>query len=206
MGYFPFFVDIAGQEGLIVGGGHVALGKLRRLLPFQPHLTVAAPEILPEIAGMDSVTVLRQPFSPELLTGKAFVIAATSDTPLNRTVSRLCQAWGIPVNVVDDKEACTFLFPALVQQGKLTVGISTSGASPSAAVYVKNQLRDTLPEAFPEILDFLADQRSLVQARFAEEARRAKVLGALFAACMEKERALEAGELEALLSAWEEES
>ena len=206
MGYFPFFVDIAGQEGLIVGGGHVALGKLRRLLPFQPRLTVAAPELLPEIAAMDTVTILRQPFSPELLTGKTFVIAATNDTPLNRTVSRLCQDRGIPVNVVDDKEACTFLFPALVQQGKLTVGISTSGASPSAAVYVKNQLLETLPEAFPEILDFLADQRSLVQARFSGEARRAKVLGALFAACMEKERALEAGELEALLSAWEEES
>ena len=155
---------------------------------------------------MDTVTILRQPFSPELLTGKTFVIAATNDTPLNRTVSRLCQDRGIPVNVVDDKEACTFLFPALVQQGKLTVGISTSGASPSAAVYVKNQLLETLPEAFPEILDFLADQRSLVQARFSGEARRAKVLGALFAACMEKERALEAGELEALLSAWEEES
>lgn len=205
MGYFPFFVDIAGQEGLIVGGGHVALGKLRRLLPFQPRLTVAAPELLPEIAAMDTVTVLRQPFSPELLAGKAFVIAATSDTALNRTVSRLCQDRGIPVNVVDDKEACTFLFPALVQQGKLTVGISTGGASPSAAIYVKEQLLQALPEAFPEILDFLADQRRLVQARFAEEARRAKVLGALFAVCMEKGRALEAEELEALLTVWEEE-
>ena len=46
MGYFPFFVDLEGREGLVVGGGAVALRKLQKLLPYGPRLTVAAPELL----------------------------------------------------------------------------------------------------------------------------------------------------------------
>ena len=49
MGYFPFFMDLEGREGLVVGGGAVALRKLQKLLPYGPRLTVAAPELLADI-------------------------------------------------------------------------------------------------------------------------------------------------------------
>ena len=39
MGYFPFFIDIAGADGLVVGGGTVALRKVEKLLPYAPRLT-----------------------------------------------------------------------------------------------------------------------------------------------------------------------
>ena len=29
MGYFPFFMDLAGREGLVVGGGAVAARKIQ---------------------------------------------------------------------------------------------------------------------------------------------------------------------------------
>ena len=48
MAYFPFFVDLSGREGLIVGGGAVALRKVQKLLPYGPRLTVVAPEISPK--------------------------------------------------------------------------------------------------------------------------------------------------------------
>lgn len=52
---------------------------------------------------------------------------------MNREAARLCKAKGIPVNVADSREESTFLFPALVRRGTLTVGINTGGASPAAA-------------------------------------------------------------------------
>jgi siroheme synthase-like protein len=189
MGYFPFFVDIAGKEGLIVGGGVVALRKIQKLLPFAPLLTVAAPEILPEIAEIKSLTLLHAPFSEEMLTGKFFVIAATDDVDLNHRISALCRQRGILVNVVDDQAACGFLFPALVQDGPLTVGISTGGASPSAAIYLKEHLSAALPEHFGEILEFLEAQRSC------SPRDNSRWFAALFAACLEAGRPLEAGEL-----------
>ena len=205
MGYFPFFVDITGQEGLIVGGGQVALRKVQKLLPFQPNLTVAAPEILPEIAQLPAVTALYQPFAPALLEGKAFVIAATNDAALNRSIAAACQARKILVNVADDRDACTFLFPALVQQGPLTVGISTGGASPHGAVYVKQRLVDLLPENFGEILEQLAALRPLVQARISQ-ARRSDFFAVLFSACMEHRRPLTEDELTALFAREEEQT
>ena len=48
MAYFPFFIELEQKDGLIVGGGRVALGKARRLLPYGPRLTVAAPQLHPD--------------------------------------------------------------------------------------------------------------------------------------------------------------
>ena len=45
MGYFPFFMDIAGKKGVIVGGGKVAARKVEKLIPFGPVLTVVASRV-----------------------------------------------------------------------------------------------------------------------------------------------------------------
>ena len=112
MAYFPFFMDLSRRKGLIVGGGAVALRKARALLEYEAKLTVAAPELLPEFRKLPGVRLLRQPFTPELLEGTWFVIAATDDPDENRKIAALCRQRDILVNVVDDREACTFLFPA----------------------------------------------------------------------------------------------
>ena len=67
MGYFPFFIDLAGRAGLVVGGGSTALRKLEKLKPYGPALTAAALAFCPEIEGMEGVTLLRRPFREEML-------------------------------------------------------------------------------------------------------------------------------------------
>ena len=198
MGYFPFFVDLEGREGLVVGGGAVALRKLQKLLPYGPRLTVAAPELLAEIEALPGLTRLRQTFEPAMLEGKGFVIAATDDREVNRGIAALCRERGIPVNAVDDKEQCTFLFPALVKRGDLTVGVSTAGASPSAAAWVGRRVSERLPEDFGELLDYLASLRPMVQKRVAEE-NRAAVFARLFSDCMEEGFPLKEAALAAVL-------
>ena len=169
MSYFPFFIDLEGKEGLVIGGGSVALRKVEKLLPYGPKLTVIAPEILPEIKKYEGISYMEIPFTASALEGKSFVIAASDHVRVNHEAARLCRERGILVNVVDDKEACTFLFPALVKRGELSVGISTGGASPSAAVYVKEQIDQLLPEDFGEILDELAALRPLVMEKAAKD-------------------------------------
>lgn len=199
MGYFPFFIELADQEGLIVGGGATALRKLQKLLLYGPRLTVAAPEFCPEIQNALGVTLLRQPFVDELLDGKSFVIAATDDPALNHRISLLCGRRKIPVNVVDDKEACTFLFPALVKKGELSIGISTGGASPSAAIYLKERIEALVPDNIEELLEYLEAQRETARTFFAEESCRKAFLKELFLLCLQKERTLNQEETEQLL-------
>lgn len=147
MAYFPMFVELEGRPCLIVGGGAVALRKARRLLPYGPCLTVVAQSFVPELEALEGAVLCRRAFRPRDVEGQALVVAATGDGALNREIAALCRARRIPVNAVDDKDNCTFLFPALVRRGPLSIGISTGGASPTAAVYVKEKIEAALPAA-----------------------------------------------------------
>lgn len=146
MGYFPFFMDIGGKKGVIVGGGKVAARKVEKLAAFGPCLTVVAPRIEACMRAQEklfhhdaaaSLCFCQREFKTEDLDGADFVIAATDDASINGRVSEYCMAEHIPVNVVDDRGKCSFFFPALVREGSLTVGISTDGKSPLAASFLR---------------------------------------------------------------------
>lgn len=190
MSCFPFFINLEQKEGLIVGGGVTALRKIQKLLPYGPRLTVVSPDFCREMEALSSLELLRRPFDPALLEGKFFAIAATNHAPLNHSIAELCRQRGILVNVVDCREDCTFLFPALVKRGELSVGVSTGGSSPSAAVWLKEQIKTLIPDNMEQLLDYLEGQRGQVQTLFPEEARRSAALKALCLACMERRRPL----------------
>ena len=196
MPWFPMFVDLTGRPCLIVGGGTVAARKAEKLRPYRPALTVIAPEFVP---GFTDCTLLRRPYRPGDEDGMALVIAATDDPALNHTISAACRTKNIPVNVVDDKEYCSFLFPCLVQEGELSVGISTGGASPTAAMWLKNQITDLIPEHFDHILAWLEEQRPQIKSEIPDETARGALFAALFSACLERGRPLTREELEELL-------
>lgn len=193
MPLFPIFLDLRGKKVLIVGGGHVALRKAERLAPYGASITAVAPEFAPGFAALGGVTALERRFQPGDVEGAALVIAATDDAELNAAVSELCAWEGIPVNVVDDLALCSFVFPALVRRGELSVGISTGGASPSAAQYIRRLVEEQVPDGFEEILDFLAARRAQLKSALPAE-RRSAAYAALFSRCMELGRALTDGE------------
>lgn len=200
MAWFPLFMDVSQGDGLIVGGGAVALRKIEKLLPYQPRLTVCAPSLLPEIEHVPGLTLLRRPFDPSLVEGKLFVIAATGNRALNRQIAALCREKRVPVNAVDDRDACTFLFPALVKRGPLSIGVSTGGASPTGAVYWKERIAGLVPEDAGNLLDYLDGLRARVKDAVPDEKDRAAVFTALFRACMEDGWPLDPEALERLLS------
>lgn len=201
--YFPLFISLQGRPCLIVGGGAVALRKARALLPCGPVLRAVAPAFAPGWEALAQTELLRRPFCPEDLAGQTLVIAATHDRAENSRVAALCRAARIPVNAVDAPEDCSFFFPALVRRGTLSVGISTGGASPTAAACVRRRVEAVLPEreAWEEILADLAARRAAVRAAVPQERARAALYAQMFEACMTKNRPLTQAEFEALLRA-----
>ena len=182
MGWFPFFIQLEGARGLLVGGGRVALRKAEKLLPFGAQLTVVAPRICPPLAALPGLTLCRRAFADsDLSPAPDFVIAATGDRALDRRIAALCRTRRILVNVVDDPAACGFYFPALVQRGRLCIGISTGGASPTAAAWLRQKIEALLPPGFDGILDRLAARREAVKAEGGSEAKRAERLQQAFA-------------------------
>lgn len=188
MGYFPFFVDIEGKRGLIVGGGTVALHKIRKLLPFGPILKVVSPAILPELLEMvqnNEILFRQREFQENDLQDVFFVIASCDNPNVNAQVSHLCHKRGILVNVADNKEECSFLFPALVHQGALTIGVTTAGASPEVAAAIKNEVAASIPANMEEILEYLAALRLLAKEKICDSKIRAQFLKEMARFCME---------------------
>lgn len=201
MAYFPLFIDLEGARCLVVGGGPVALRKAKTLLDYGARVTVVAPRVQPALAALPGVTVCVRPFAEADLTGARLVLAVTDDRTLNGRIGCLCRERDIPVNVADSRAESTFLFPSVVRRGPLSVGITTGGASPTAAQYARRAVEAALPEELGDILPYLAESRLRVQQalRAESEAARAQKFAALFDACMAKGRALTEKEEQALL-------
>lgn len=200
MAYFPFFIDLDQKPGLVVGGGPVAARKIRTLLPYGPRLTVCAPSVLPELEALPGLAVRKEPFSPDLLEGAFFVIAATDDRELNRRIAGLCRARNLPVNVADPGTESTFLFPSVVQRGPMTIGISTGGTSPTAAHVLKEQIEGLLPGNLEEILLWMDGVREELKGSALSQPQRSTCLSRLFSAALQAGGSLSREEIQPLLS------
>lgn len=108
--YFPAFFNLDGQRVLVVGSGEVAKRKLALLMRTGARITLVAPQILPELeagAARGELRLLMRDFEPAELDGMRLVIVATSRRAINRWIATLCEACGLPVNVVDDRDRVT---------------------------------------------------------------------------------------------------
>src|SRR5271170_6887805 len=126
MNYFPVFFDLRAQKVLIVGGGEVALRKAALLERTGAAITLVAPDIHPELkvrADSGTITLEAREFVPEDLKGARLVIVATSRRAINRWIAALSESRGIPVNVVDDREASRFIVPAIIDRDPVLVAV-----------------------------------------------------------------------------------
>ena len=101
---------------------------------------------------MENIQIHQRCFREEDLQEQewALVVAATDDRQVNSGISAICHNLGIPVNVADCREECTFYFPAYCKEGDTVLGISTSGRSPSLAKHLREKAEESLPQWLKE--------------------------------------------------------
>lgn len=176
MDYLPVCLRLQDKAALLVGGGTVATRKARLLLRAGARLTVVAPE-----AGDELQALLKEHggrwqagtyAGPADLAGQALVVAATPDAAANRAVSRDAHAAGIPVNVVDAPELCSFIFPAVIDRDPLLIAVSSSGRSPVLARLVRRKIEALVPAAYGRLAQFAGRWRERVRDRLPEEGAR----------------------------------
>ena len=174
MNHFPIFLRLQDQRVLVVGGGEVAARKLRLLRAAGARVEVVARALNEEIAALHAGGAIRhvgELFEPAQLRGCRLVVAATDDPVLNHEVSHAAQGEGIPVNVVDDPAASTYITPSIVQRDPVTIAISTDGAAPVLARRLRERIEALLPAAYGRLGAFMGRQREQVKA-LPVEARR----------------------------------
>ncbi len=175
MDFLPISLNLTHSSAVLVGGGQVALRKARLLLAAGANLTVVTPRIEPELEALlrEHGGVWQQGlYAGTDITDAALVVAATPDRAVNERVSLDARALRIPVNVVDAPELCTFLFPAIVDRGPLTVAISSGGRSPVLVRELRRRIETLLPAAYGRLADFAGRFRERVRAALPDIATR----------------------------------
>lgn len=175
MDFLPVFLRLQGQNALVVGGGQVALRKVQMLLRSGAHVHLVAPDIGPEVRKLLSAAphaLQERGFLDSDLDGVKLVIAATDDTVLNHHVFELASARNLPVNVVDQPELCSFIFPSIVDRSPLIVAVSSGGNAPVLARLLRARLETLIPSAYGSLVQLLGKYRELAKQRFGSIAQR----------------------------------
>lgn len=161
--YSPVFLDLAGKDVLVVGGGPIAQRKIATALQAGARVTVVAPEATARIgrwAADKRVRWMRRRFSDADLKGRELVYCSTDDEALNARVGNACRGKRIWVNVVDRPALCSFIVPAIVRRGDVVFAISTGGASPALAKFLMKRVRSAFGREVGTLARLLKKERA----------------------------------------------
>lgn len=161
----PIMVELEGKKVLVVGGGRIAKRKLDNLVDSGAKLTVISPAVVPEIAGWAAEGKIRwqqKSFEPQDAEEAFMMIIATDDAAVNR-IARDAAPPHCLVNAATEAVSGTIHFPAHVKRGKLSIAISTNGASPMFAKKIKHELQLQFDERYEQYVEFLFEARQLLK-------------------------------------------
>jgi len=172
---FPVGLVVRGRRCLVVGGGRVAARKVASLLRCHAAVTMVAPDVGVALAALVAdgtvagiegppLDVQVRPYRPGEAAGYRLVIAATGVPEVDRLVYQDAEAAGVWVNCADDPEFCSVLLPAVHRDGPVTIAVSTAGASPALAAWVRQRLADALGTDLGALAELLHQARRRLQA------------------------------------------
>jgi len=165
--YYPIFLDVQGKPVLLVGGGHVALEKIGKLVEHGADVTIVAPALIPEVRAFVDAGQARweeRPYREGDTEGAFLVMVATDNGEVNRHVAAEARERKILVNAADDAANCDFILPALVRRGEIAVASSTGGTSPAMARWLRERLEEFMSDDVVGLAALLAEVRREVRA------------------------------------------
>lgn len=169
MDFLPIFMNVQGQNCLVIGGGKVASRKVFMLLRAGAAVTVISPELCQDLTirkNEGEITHRARKFEDGDVDGSKIIIAATNDEMANRHISELAKLKGIPVNVVDAPDLCSFIVPSIIDRNPVQIAISTGGASPVLARLLRARLETFIPAAYGRLATLVESFREKVKTKF----------------------------------------
>lgn len=144
--YFPIFVSLEHKKCLVIGGGTIAVRRVRTLLDFCDNITVVSPEICPEMETLvneQRISYFCRNYQPGDGKDVFLLVAATNDRTVNHQAGEEAKAFGAFVSVADCTEECNFFFPGIAAQEEsgAVIGVCASGKNHSLAKKLTEQCR-----------------------------------------------------------------
>lgn len=165
MADFPLFIKMDGRKVMVIGGGSVALRKIRILTDYGADIRIISGEVRDELKMLAEAGRLE--WQKENLTenhlselDEAFlVICASNDETVNAMAANYCQRRHILVDCAKPGEVSDCVFPSVVRRGNVVIGISTSGGVPALTRYLREKIEALIPEWYGDFERALRDKR-----------------------------------------------
>ncbi len=177
-GYYPVNLKIKNKKCVVVGGGKVAERKVKLLLEKGASVTVVSPKItsgLDKLQREAKISHLAVAYFSSSLKDAFLVIAATDDRTINSRVAGDANQLGMLVNVVDFPAECSFILPAILSRGDLTIAVSTAGRSPALSRKIKEDLALIYTDEYGDLVDMVAAAREKIKRKHPDLQRRKQV-------------------------------
>ena len=166
--HYPVYLNLTGKKCLVFGGGPIAEDKIAKLQSTGAQVTIVSPTVTPNLqawAHRGDFQWQPREYQAGDMEGAFLSIAATNDRQVNHEIFQEAERLGVLINVVDGPEQCTFIAPAVVRRGQVTLAISTGGASPALARKLREALTEDAVLEWADLARVLSLARKVVKKR-----------------------------------------
>ena len=166
--HYPVYLNLTGKKCLVFGGGPIAEDKIAKLQSTGAQVTIVSPTVTPNLqawAHRGDFQWQPREYQAGDMEGAFLSIAATNDRQVNHEIFQEAERLGVLINVVDDPEQGTFIAPAVVRRGQVTLAISTGGASPALARKLREALTEDAVLEWADLARVLSMARKVVKKR-----------------------------------------
>lgn len=168
---FPVMLRVAERRCVVVGGGEVALRKVRALVAGGGKVRLISPEAVKGLRTLsrgEKIEWKPRRYRRGDLAGAFLAVAAADQGPVNRRVAEEARARGVLLNVVDDPEGGDYQVMSFFEEGDLLVAVSTQGLSPALSRTLRRMIQEYLGPSFPQALAIIAGFRERVKTQIAD--------------------------------------
>ena len=178
MELYPICLKLKGVLCLVIGGGNVALRKVKSLIKCQARIIVVSPELCKGFKSpkIRKNFIYKKSVYKKYFLKKAFIIiAATDNKKTNLQIAKDAHKKDVLINVVDQPDLCNFYVPAVVKKGSMLASITTSGIFPGLAKKIKKDFSGQLNK-YAKDLKILSKLRDAVKKEFKNKQVRKNII------------------------------
>lgn len=144
---FPLFIDLKGKKVTIIGAGKIAQRRIETWLTYGADIRVIAPEQterIRELAQGGRLRIIARTYCSGDLKGSVLAVTATDSRDINHQVYEEAKKLAVPISVADEKNECSFYFPAVMQKGNISIGLVSDGSDHAGTARTAAKLRTCL--------------------------------------------------------------
>ena len=178
MNHMPLMIDLNQKSIVIVGGGKVATKRASTLIEYCADVHIVSPIISPtlkELLDNEMITWSQKEFEPQDVEHADLVVIATNNNDVNTKVLESVPHHAL-CNHASKAQVGNVTIPSILKRGKLSISVSTNGASPKLNKKMISRISDMYDESYEMYIDFLYESRQLIKRLSIEPSRKQDLL------------------------------